>query len=146
MVELTTVHATCVALEGKGVLLRGPSGVGKSDLALRLIEGGGTLVGDDQIILTKRDKNIFASAPASLAGLMEVRGVGICIFEFLACCELALIVDVNTGCTPERMPDLKNQGSKVLGTDIPNFELDPFHASASAKINAMLKLIVQNQT
>ena len=57
------VHASCVALDGNGVLLRGPSGSGKSDLALRLIDGGAVLVADDQVALTVEGEKILASAP-----------------------------------------------------------------------------------
>ena len=77
----TYVHATCVALRAgrswRGVLLRGPSGAGKSDLALRLVEGGGRLVADDQTALVPQGSGLVASPPGTLAGLLEVRGVGI---------------------------------------------------------------------
>src|SRR3546814_17418763 len=71
------VHATCIAIDGRGILLRGPSGSGKSDLALRLIDGGALLVADDQVILTEADGELTASAPATTAGRMEVRGIGV---------------------------------------------------------------------
>ena len=71
------VHGTCVAVAGVGVLLRGPPGSGKSDLALRLIDRGAELVADDRVTLRREDDGIVASAPASLAGLIEVRGVGV---------------------------------------------------------------------
>ena len=71
------VHGTCIAIDGAGVLLRGPSGCGKSDLALRLIDGGAVLVADDRVSLEARAGDLVASAPDALAGLLEVRGVGI---------------------------------------------------------------------
>ncbi|MEC8388619.1 MAG: hypothetical protein VX098_10900, partial [Pseudomonadota bacterium] len=58
------VHGTCVAIDGAGVLLRGPSGSGKSDLALRLIDGGATLVGDDQLELSRVNDRLVARAPS----------------------------------------------------------------------------------
>ncbi|MDE0940637.1 MAG: HPr kinase/phosphatase C-terminal domain-containing protein, partial [Pirellulales bacterium] len=73
----TLVHATCVAIGEVGVLLRGPSGSGKSDLALRLIEGGAKLVADDQVVLSEVAGSLLASAPAALRGKIEVRGCGI---------------------------------------------------------------------
>ncbi|MHA1114324.1 MAG: HPr kinase/phosphorylase, partial [Alphaproteobacteria bacterium] len=79
---MTLVHATCVSLWGAGILLRGPSGSGKSDLALRLIDGGAVLVADDQVSLELRDGGLFASPPAATAGKLEVRGVGIVTVPF----------------------------------------------------------------
>ncbi|MEC8584968.1 MAG: HPr kinase/phosphatase C-terminal domain-containing protein, partial [Pseudomonadota bacterium] len=71
------VHGTCVAIDGAGVLLRGPSGGGKSDLALRLIDGGATLVGDDQLELSRVQDRVVARAPGPLQGQLEIRGIGI---------------------------------------------------------------------
>ena len=70
------VHATCVAIGDRAVLLCGPSGSGKSDLALRLIDGGAQLVADDQVVLRAEGGRIVARAPEALAGRMEVRGIG----------------------------------------------------------------------
>jgi len=142
MAEQITVHATCVALENKGVLLRGPSGAGKSDLAIRLIETGGLLVSDDQVVLTPEKNRIMASPPTSLAGLLEVRGVGICSYDFLKKCQLAVVIDLKPGCTPERMPDINDQRQSLLGVDIACFQLDPFQASAPAKVRIMLKQLL----
>ncbi len=75
--ETLLVHATAVAIEGEAVLLRGPSGSGKSDLALRLIDGGAQLVADDQTLLRRAGGRVLASAPPAIAGLLEVRGVGV---------------------------------------------------------------------
>ena len=70
------VHATAIAIDGKGVLLRGPSGSGKSDLALRLSEAGGVLIGDDRIALSVRDDFVVARVPETIAGKLENCGVG----------------------------------------------------------------------
>ena len=74
---METLHATAVALDGQAVLLLGPSGSGKSDLALRLVAAGWRLVADDRVVVTPNGDHLFASAPPRLTGLMEVRGVGI---------------------------------------------------------------------
>lgn len=74
---METVHATTIAIDGAGVLLRGPSASGKSDLALRLIDDGARLVADDRTVLALRDGIVEASAPPSIRGKIEVRGLGI---------------------------------------------------------------------
>lgn len=141
MPDQITVHATCVAVDGKGVLLRGPSGAGKSDLALRLIENGGLLVSDDQVVLSRKKQQIIASPPPSLAGLLEVRGVGICSFDYVEYCDLAVIIDLEPGIVPERMPEISAQQQALLGVDITCLQLDPFHASTTAKVQTALRLI-----
>jgi len=142
MPDQITVHATCVVVDGKGVLLRGPSGAGKSDLALRLIEKGCLLVSDDQVVLSRKNQQIIASPPPSLAGLLEVRGVGICSFDYVEHCDLAVIFDLGPGIVPERMPEISSQQHALLGVDITLMQLDPFQASAAAKVQAALRLIV----
>jgi hypothetical protein len=71
------IHASCVAIGGKGVLILGDSGAGKSDLALRLIDGGARLVADDRCDLFVRAGKLCASPPPRIAGLLELRGIGI---------------------------------------------------------------------
>jgi HPr kinase/phosphorylase len=141
------VHATCVALRPRGrswraVLLRGPSGAGKSDLALRLIETGGRLVADDQTELVRRGKSVVASAPASIAGLIEARGVGILKLardQVVARAPLALLVDLAPPERIERLPEPARE--RLLGVDLPVLMLAPFEASASAKLRLALMRI-----
>src|SRR5207237_6122820 len=76
-----TVHASTVALDGRAVLITGPSGSGKSDLALRLLDRGFTLVSDDQTIVRKDGDRLLASAPPTIAGKLEIRGIGIIEME-----------------------------------------------------------------
>jgi len=140
MTSHTTIHATCVAMDDRAVLLRGQPGAGKSDLALCLIESGGILVSDDQVIVTRKRERLIASPPDKLKGLLEVRGVGICCYPFMARCELFAVVDLEQGCLPERLPDLEAQKQEILGVGIAGFLLDPFQASAPARVRAMLKL------
>lgn len=136
-----TVHATCVAFDNRGVLLRGHSGAGKSDLALRLIESGANLVSDDQVVITARKNRLVASPPSALEGMLEVRGVGICQYPFQAESDLCFVVDLDQKTLPERLPDLCRQKTMILGVNIPLFLLDPFQTSAPDKVRAMLKMI-----
>lgn len=88
------IHATCVALDGRGVLLLGPSGVGKSGLALQLMAFGACLVADDQTEISLRDGHLWAAAPATLRGKIEARGIGILAAEHVRAAPLSLAVDL----------------------------------------------------
>ncbi|MFQ5773745.1 MAG: RNase adapter RapZ [Kiloniellaceae bacterium] len=140
------VHATCIAIEGAdgplGVLLRGPSGAGKSDLALRLIDQGARLVADDQCELRRTDRaggaGVTVRAAASIAGRMEVRGVGIVEVPTLSEARLALVVDLVGPEAVERLPD-DDVTEDVLGLALPRVALDPFETSAPAKVRAALR-------
>ena len=98
------LHATAVAIDGRAVLLRGAPGAGKSDLALRLIDAGARLVADDQSALARRGDVVIVRAPAAIAGLLEVRGIGIFRLDALAEAPLALIVDLAPADAVERLP------------------------------------------
>jgi RNase adaptor protein for sRNA GlmZ degradation len=128
------LHATCVALGGAAVLLRGPSGAGKSDLALRLIADGARLVADDQVELWAEDGRLLARAPAAIAGLMEVRGVGIVPAPALAAAPVELLADLVAA--PERLPEPGVE--TILGVAIRRIELAPFEPSAPAKLRLAL--------
>ena len=88
------VNATAIAIDGRAVLFRGPSGAGKSDLALRLIDDGARLVADDQVELRREGEHILVRAPATIAGLIEIRGVGILRVDALAEAKLAMFADL----------------------------------------------------
>jgi HPr kinase/phosphorylase len=126
------VHATAVAVDGGAVLLRGPSGAGKSDLGLRLIDLGARLVADDQVELRRVGREIFARAPAPLAGLIEIRGVGILRLGAVARAPLVLIADLVSAGEIERLPEPRFES--VLGLAVPLLALAPFEASAAAKL------------
>jgi serine kinase of HPr protein (carbohydrate metabolism regulator) len=137
------VHATCVALKQgrswRALLLRGPSGAGKSDLALRLIEAGGRLVADDQTRLTRSGRALLTTPPRALAGLIEVRGIGIVRLgrtQLLARAPLALLVDLVGANQVERLPDPGHE--KLLGVDLPRVALAPFEASIVIKLRLAL--------
>jgi hypothetical protein len=95
------IHASCVAIKGKGVLILGDSGAGKSDLALRLIDDGARLVADDRTELYVDKSKLFARAPKRIAGLIEVRGLGIIALPFARACPVVLVVTLGA---PERLP------------------------------------------
>ena len=133
------VHATAVAINGGAVLLRGPPGCGKSDLALRLIDGGARLIADDQAVLLRRDNRIQVRAPATIVGLLEVRGVGILRLDTLDGAPLALMVDLVPAAQVERLPE--PQWETVLGLAVPLIALAPFEASAAAKLRFALRTL-----
>ena len=128
------VHATCIAFDGHGILLRGPAGSGKSDLALRAIDRGAQLVADDQVVLTRDGETMIASAPSSLHGLIEIRGIGIMRMDTAVQVPVALVADLAD--TGERMPD--RRWCEIGGVDISWCAIAPFEASAPAKLRFAL--------
>lgn len=135
---MVTVHATTIAIDGAGVLLRGPSASGKSDLALRLIDRGARLVADDRTVLALRDGSVQASAPPEIEGRMEVRGVGIVRMPDAGPATLRLVVDLVRTAEIERMPP--QESAALLGVPVPVLRLDPFEASADAKVRLAARL------
>jgi HPr kinase/phosphorylase len=130
------VHGTSVAIGGDGVLLRGPSGSGKSDLALRLIDAGARLVSDDQTELRRDGDAVIMQAPQTIAGRIEVRGVGILRVPTVNRAPLSLVVDLVAPDRVERLPE--PQFCEVLQRSIPLLALAPFEASTPAKIRHAL--------
>jgi len=131
------VHATAIAIEGNAVLIRGRPGAGKSDLALRLIDDGARLVADDQAELKRTGRHISVRAPASIAGLLEVRGIGIVRLDALREAPLVLLVDLVPREEIERLPD--RHFEEVLGQAIPLIALAAFDASAAAKVRLAVR-------
>jgi serine kinase of HPr protein (carbohydrate metabolism regulator) len=130
------VHAGCVALAGRAVLIRGPSGSGKSDLALRLIDRGWVLVSDDYTSLSEAAGRLMASPPATIAGKIELRGVGILERPYRAEVPVALLVDLAG--PPERMPEADT--AEYEGVTVPMIGLSALEASAPIKVEAALHL------
>ena len=126
------IHGTCVELFGLGVLLQGPSGSGKSDLALRLINDGARLVADDQVMVTEKSGQIRAAAPTQIAGRIEVRGIGIIDVTTIEVAQMVLIVNLVAPADVPRMPEPYE--SQLAGISLPTIALAPFEASAAAKV------------
>jgi len=131
------VHATVVSIDGNAVVLRGPPGSGKSDLALRLIGGGAILVADDRCNLSLINDIVYASAPPEIAGLLEVRGLGIYRLNCLASVPVALVFDLTAGDAVERLPE--STDCTDFGTAVPCIRLTPFEASAPDKVRMALR-------
>lgn len=163
----TIVHATAISVRGIAVLLRGPSGSGKSDLALRcLMIGRGwpetqfvgpagangcahndvCLVADDQCCLTKTEDDLLLVAPpTATAGLIEVRGVGLCQVPFVSQVPVGLVIDlVAERVEIERLPDPLFIMDRICDVDVLVGKLFPFEASAAPKVLVMLDAAIQS--
>lgn len=140
MAEDRLVHASCVACRGRAILIIGPSGSGKSDLALRLIDRGARLVSDDQTLVTLENGRLLASPPRTIQGLVEVRGLGLRTTEWEAQVPLALAIEL--GAEVERYP-LEPRVLTVSGIDLPLVRLDGFHASTPLKVEFALADVTQ---
>ena len=129
-------HGTAVALAGRGLLLRGPSGSGKSDLALRLIEQGWQLIADDQTEVNNQEGRLIARAPETIEGMIEVRGLGLVGLPSAGPTPLALLVDLKPAAEVERLPE--PEWETLEGVALPRLALDPFALSAPAKLRLAL--------
>jgi len=138
------VHGTCVAFGPHAALLRGSSGSGKSDLALRFLalaaegEMAPGLVADDQVLLEVKGDKLLASAPNTLAGKLEVRGLGIMAVPHVEQAQLALVVDLVASDAVPRMPPEPLPRTALLGISVPNLQLAPFEHSAPIKLKMAL--------
>ena len=126
-----TVHASTVAMDGRAVLIIGPSGSGKSDLALRMLDRDFTLVSDDQTIVRRDGDRLIASAPATIAGKLEIRGVGIVEMDTVKDVPVALLVELTSEI--QRLPDDRRE-RPVLGVKLPLVSVDAQTASAASKV------------
>lgn len=126
-----TVHASTVAMDGRAVLISGPSGSGKSDLTLRLLDRGFTLVSDDQTLVRKEGDRLVASAPPNIAGKLEIRGIGIVDMDSVGNVPVALLVELTSEF--QRLPD-DNRERPILGVRLPLISVDAMTASAASKV------------
>ncbi len=148
MADQALVHGSCVSLGEAGVLLLGPPGSGKSDLVLRLIDQPGygvsgklkhaELVADDQVVIKFEEGHLVASAPATIAGRIEIRGLGLMDLPHRAAVVLALAVRFDARESIERLPDLEKFRFEILGTSLPMVQIDLASPSAPARIRAAL--------
>ncbi len=128
------IHATAVQWLGKGLILRGTSGIGKSDLAIRLIENGAELVGDDQLDLQCEDGKITARACAP--GWIELRHLGLFRLPYVCSAAVDWMIDLSYGEPEERLPPLRFE--TILGIRVPLVQLNPRHPSATARLRILL--------
>ncbi len=146
------VHGTCVSIsssdgEVKAALLRGAPGSGKSDLALRFISrfgddgplgGDANLIADDQVLVSREGDSLLARSPGTIAGRLEVRGVGIIEVDHCASAPLAVIVDLVDAEEVPRLPPDPLPCEDVLGVCVPQLKLNPFELSSPVKLKLAL--------
>lgn len=135
-VSSETLHASCVAIGDRAVLIEGRSGSGKSDLALRLIDRGGVLVSDDYTVLVRESDTLIAQAPATIAGRIEVRGIGIVEMPHAERAPVALIVTLVD--QVERFPE-DRAPRRIAGVALPEIALVASELSAPIKVELALK-------
>ena len=134
----TLRHATCIAIDGHGVLIEGPSGSGKSDLALRMIDRGALLIADDYVDVIGYAGAVQASCPARIAGKLEVRGVGIVDMPHGETARVRLVVSL--GDAGERLPEPATRN--VAGVALRLLMLDGREPSAPLKLELALRRAV----
>lgn len=130
-----TIHASCVAIKGRAVLIEGRSGEGKSDLALRLIDRGAVLVADDQTVCQRQEGKLLASPPANIAGRIEVRGLGILDMPHAERVPVDLLIVILDA--PPRFPEDARK-RRIAGVDVPVLALAALEPSAPIKTELAL--------
>lgn len=133
-----TVHCSCVSISGRALLIGGRSGTGKSDLALRLIDRGAQLVSDDYTHVRRVESQAIASAPPTIHGKIEMRGVGLIEMDAAADVPVALFIDLDL--EPARLPE-EEQNRVVAGVPIPVIGLNAHEDSAPLKAETALRLL-----
>lgn len=129
---MTTTHASCVAVNGTGILIRGASGAGKSRLVHKILLAApvhgftAMLVADDRVALTVRSGRVIASPPDTLKGLIEVWGLGIARLPYLEEAPVGLVIDLMEQGEIPRMPDTIQSTISLQGVTLPRaFALTP---------------------
>lgn len=136
IVSSETLHASCVAIGEHAVLIEGRSGAGKSDLALRLIDRGAALISDDYTVLMRSARKLLATPPATIAGKLEVRGLGIVAMPYRDRVAVSLLVELVD--EVERMPP-EPQTRRIAGVDVPVVAMNGHDASGPIKVELALK-------
>jgi len=130
---MTSLHATCVLVGPRAILIRGPSGSGKSRLALGLIESAASrsgdlsftrLVGDDRVLVSVENGSLIARPVPNIAGLIEVRGIGILRMGFEPAAKIGLVVDL---AVPDaaRLPEIDASVAEIEGIKLPRLQIPP---------------------
>jgi HPr kinase/phosphorylase len=133
------VHGTCLVLGEAGLLLRGPSGSGKSTLARDLIQrrrsagGFAALVADDRVLLRRCHGRLIAAPHPAIAGMLEVRGIGIHAVTHLPRAVVRLVVDLQAA-RPERMPEAEERVAETLGVTLPRIAGRPFELAGLIEV------------
>ena len=135
------LHGTAIALGASAVLIRGASGSGKSDLALRclalaptaLIASPAMLVADDRVLLTRSGDRLKVEAPATIRGKLEVRGLGILSVPYAPSADLVLVADLVAAGETERLPE-ETADTGILGLRRKLVRIEPFAAAAPIKL------------
>ena len=145
---MTTTHASAVLIGPKAVLIRGPSGAGKSAAAWRLIEAGrqgvlpfARLVGDDRVELEAASGRLLVRPAQGLAGLLEIRGMGIRSLTYEPVAVVRMVLDVGPP-SPDRMPDPADARAEVGGITLPRLAV----AAADAALPALLAFLQTEMT
>ena len=134
---MTQVHqATCVAINGRAVLIEGPPGSGKSSLALTLIDRGAVVIGDDGVTLEPRGGRLYASPPPNIAGLLEVRNLGLLEFPTVGDVPVALVVRLDP--TAERFIETAER-VELGGVELPMVRLWPGDEVLTLKVELALE-------
>jgi serine kinase of HPr protein (carbohydrate metabolism regulator) len=132
------IHASSVAIGGKAVLICGRSGFGKSDLALRLVDRGATLVSDDYTLVQRKESVLLASPPSQIKGKIEVRGIGIVDFPFVEVVPVGLMVVIDEPVA--RLPE-GPETRRIVGVEIPVITLPGLEASSPIKVELALRAL-----
>ncbi len=131
LLSAETVHASTVASQGRAVMIIGLSGSGKSDLTLRLLDRGFNLVSDDRTLVRRDGDRLIASAPPTIHGKLEIRGIGIIDLESVQDVPVALLIELTSDI--ERLPD-DSRERQILGVPLPLVSMDAMTASAASKV------------
>jgi serine kinase of HPr protein (carbohydrate metabolism regulator) len=137
-----TLHASTVSIDGRAVMLSGTSGAGKSDLALRLIDRGALLVSDDYTVVRRVDGALRAAPPATIAGKIEVRGIGVVEMDYVTDIPVALLVDLAD--RVDRLP-MGNATRDIAGVKVPVVRLPALEPSSPIKVEIALKDVIAQQ-